>query len=160
MDKLRSQLSYLKKLLRRRGRTSEEAEDIVQEAFVRLQAYCQEGGVVREPEAFLARTVLNLSIDAHRRDRRDLYEAEPIEHLALIDLSPAPDELFAAEQRLLLIRRALEAISERAREAFFLHRLEGFSYEEIAQRLGVSVSAVEKYIATAVAVLAMERQRE
>jgi RNA polymerase sigma-70 factor (ECF subfamily) len=78
----------------------------------------------------------------------------------LVDLSPSPDEVFAAEQRLLKIRRSLAALSERTQQAFFLHRLEGFSYAEIAQRLGVSVSAVEKHIANAVAVLAMERQNE
>jgi RNA polymerase sigma factor (sigma-70 family) len=160
MDGLSVHLQYLKKLLRRRGRTSEEAEDLVQEAFVRMQVYCQEGGAVREPEAFLVRTVLNLAIDARRRDRRDLYESQSVEDLYLVDLSPAPDEVFAAEQRLLKIRRSLETLSERTQKAFFLHRLEGFSYAEIAQRLGVSVSAVEKHIASAVAALALERQKE
>ena len=66
----------------------------------------------------------------------------------------------SAEQRLLRIRRSLAVLSERTQQAFFLHRLEGFSYAEIAQRLGVSVSAVEKHIANAVAVLAMERHKE
>jgi len=160
MDGLSVHLNYLKKLLRRRGRTCEEAEDLVQEAFVRMQVYCQQGGTVRQPEAFLVRTVLNLAVDVRRRDRRDLYEKQSVEDLYLIDLSPAPDEVFAAEERLLKIRRSLKALSERAQEAFFLHRLEGFSYAEIAQRLGVSVSAVEKHIANAVAVLAMERQSE
>jgi RNA polymerase sigma factor (sigma-70 family) len=160
MHGLSVHLQYLKKLLRRRGRTCEEAEDLVQEAFVRMQVYCQQGGVVREPEAFLVRTVLNLAVDARRRDRRDLYERQSVEDMYLVDLSPSPDEVFAAEQRLLRIRRSLAALSERTQQAFFLHRLEGFSYAEIAQRLGVSVSAVEKHIANAVAVLAMERQKE
>jgi RNA polymerase sigma factor (sigma-70 family) len=132
----------------------------VQEAFARLQVYCQDGGVVREPKAFLVRTAFNLAIDARRHDHRDLYEKQSVEDLYLVDLSPAPDEVFAAEERLLKIRRALERLGERTQEAFFLHRLEGFSYAEIAQRLGVSVSAVEKHIANAVAVLAMERQKE
>ncbi|HEY3655261.1 MAG TPA: RNA polymerase sigma factor [Steroidobacteraceae bacterium] len=160
MHGLSVHLQYLKKLLRRRGRTCEEAEDLVQEAFVRMQLYCQQGGVVREPEAFLVRSVLNLAVDARRRDRRDLYEKQSVEDMYLVDLSPSPDEVFAAEQRLLKIRRSLAALSERTQQAFFLHRLEGFSYAEIAQRLGVSVSAVEKHIANAVAVLAMERQNE
>ncbi|HEY3851063.1 MAG TPA: RNA polymerase sigma factor [Steroidobacteraceae bacterium] len=159
MDALISQLRYLKKLLRRRGRTAEEAEDLVQDAFVRMQEYCREGGCVREPRAFLARTVLNLAVDARRRDRRDLYEKQPIEELYLVDLTPSPDEVFAADQRLLSIRRSLAGLSERTQTAFFLHRLEGFSYAEIALRLGVSASAVEKHIATAVARLAMERHR-
>jgi RNA polymerase sigma-70 factor (ECF subfamily) len=160
MHGLSVHLQYLKKLLRRRGRTCEEAEDLVKEAFVRMQLYCQQGGVVREPEAFLVRSVLNLAVDARRRDRRDLYEKQSVEDMYLVDLSPSPDEVFAAEQRLLKIRRSLAALSERTQQAFFLHRLEGFSYAEIAQRLGVSVSAVEKHIANAVAVLAMERQNE
>jgi RNA polymerase sigma factor (sigma-70 family) len=160
MDGLSAHLRYLKRLLQRRGRTCEEAEDLVQDAFIRMQVYCQEGGVVREPEAFLVRTVLNLAIDARRRDRRDLYEKQSVEDLYLVDLSPAPDEVFAAEQRLQRIRRSLSSLSERTQKAFFLHRLEGFSYAEIAQRLGVSVSAVEKHIASAVAALAMERQKE
>jgi RNA polymerase sigma factor (sigma-70 family) len=60
----------------------------------------------------------------------------------------------------LRIRRSLQSLSKRTQEVFFLHRLEGFSYAEIARRLGVSVSAVEKHIASAVAALVMERQKE
>jgi RNA polymerase sigma factor (sigma-70 family) len=127
---------------------------------MRLQAYCQAGGSVRQPEAFLVRTVWNLAIDARRHDHRDLYESKSIEDLPLVDRSPAPDEVFAREERLLRMRRTLEAAGERVQEAFFLHRLDGFTYGEIAQRLEVSVSSVEKYIATAVMVLAMERQKE
>jgi len=41
-----------------------------------------------------------------------------------------------------------------------MHRLQGFSHMEIASKLGISKSAVEKHIASAVTVLAMERQRQ
>jgi DNA-directed RNA polymerase specialized sigma24 family protein len=47
----------------------------------------------------------------------------------------------------------------RTREIFFMHRLQGFSHAEIAARLNISKSAVEKHIASAVTILAIERQR-
>src|SRR5262245_14198892 len=48
----------LHRLLRRRGRTHDETEDLVQEAFVRLQLFLNDGREVMSPEAFLVRTVL------------------------------------------------------------------------------------------------------
>lgn len=160
MDSLFAYLRHLTRLLRGRGETHERAEDLVQEAYVRMQAYCKQGNEVRAPEAFLLRTALNLAIDVQRRERRNLYEAETIEDLRLEDLAPSPDELFAAEQRLLRMRNTLDRVSRRTRQVFFLHRLEGFSHAEIAERLGISTSAIEKHIASAVTILALERQRE
>ena len=45
----------LRILLLRRGRTREEAEDLIQDAFVKMQEYCERGGQVRQPEGFLVR---------------------------------------------------------------------------------------------------------
>jgi RNA polymerase sigma factor (sigma-70 family) len=160
MPLLVSYLRHLQKLLRQRGASPEHAEELVQEAVLRLHVYTREGGKVVEPEAFLMRTVLNLAVDAHRRGRLDRYEAQSVEELELVDLSPGPDEVLAAEQRLLRYRKALDQASERTREVFFMHRLQGFTHAEIARRLGVSVSAVEKHVACAVTVLAIERQKE
>ena len=107
-------------------------------------------------EAFLSRCVKNLSIDRHRRERRHLYEAQSIEDLdavlALIDSGPAPDEVFATQQRLDRIRSALDAVGTRTREIYFAHRA-GYSYAEIASHLRISPSAVEKHIARAVLAL-------
>jgi RNA polymerase sigma factor (sigma-70 family) len=74
-------------------------------------------------------------------------------------MNPSPDEVFAAEQRLNRMKQTLEAVSMRTREIFFMHRLQGFSHAEIAARLNISKSAVEKHIASAVTILAIERQR-
>lgn len=160
MSALKNQLRQLQKFLRRRGATPQDAEDLVQEAVVRLFAYTRKTGEVRNTEAFLTRTALNLAVDLHRSSHRDRYEPESVEVLDLLDIAPAPEEVLAAEQRLLSMRNTLDQVSSRTREVFFMHRLQGLSHAEIAAKLGVSKSAVEKHIATALTILTIERQRE
>jgi RNA polymerase sigma factor (sigma-70 family) len=157
---LTSYMHRLRKVLRQRGALPQQAEDLVQEAALRLHIYTRERGVVVEPEAFLMRTALNLAVDAHRRGRLDRYEGSSVEDLELADLEPSADEVLAAEQRLLRYRDALDRVSSRTREVFFMHRLQGFTHGEIARRLGISVSAVEKHVASAVTILAIQRQRD
>ena len=71
----------LQRILVRRGRTREEAEDLIQQAFLKLQEYCESGGEVRQPEGFLVRTVLRLAINARRDDHRNLYVNTQVEEL-------------------------------------------------------------------------------
>ena len=52
------------------------------------------------------------------------------------------------------MRDALDAVSRRTRDIFFMQRVVGYSYAEVATQLGISVSAVEKHVASALAVLA------
>jgi RNA polymerase sigma factor (sigma-70 family) len=153
MHWLISHFGRLEALLRRRGRTREEAEDLIQEAFLRVKAYCDEGGEVREPEAFLVRTVLNLARDVRAREHRDLYVKERVEKLIIADHGPTPDEVLEAEDRLRQLRETLDAINPRTRQVFFMHRLDGMSYVQIADHFGVSVSAIEKHIARAMSAL-------
>lgn len=151
----------LRMLLLRRGRTREEAEDLIQDAFLKMQEYCERGGQVRQPEGFLVRTVLRLAANARRDAHRNLYCEEPVENLTLIvDTTPTPDEVLAGDQCLERMRDALDAVSRRTRDVFFMQRLDGLSYAQIAQRLGVSISAVEKHIASALAILADANQQE
>jgi RNA polymerase sigma-70 factor (ECF subfamily) len=158
MDPLVSYLDRLKKLLRSRGRTQDDAEDLIQDAFVRMQTYCQQGRKVHKPEAFLVRTALRLDSNAHRYARRRPH-TEVAEDLLLLDTSPSPEELVEAEQCLARMRARLDRVSPQLREVFFLHRLEGLSRAQIAERFGVSVSTVEKQIASAVAILMEEVYR-
>src|SRR5277367_531524 len=160
MSVLKNQLRQLQKFLRRRGASPQDAEDLVQEAVVRLFAYTRKTGEVRNPAAFLTRTAMNLAVDLHRSSRLDRFEPEPVEVLDLLDLGPAPDEVLAAEQRLLRMKETLDRVSRRSREVFFMHQLQGLSHAEIARNLGVSTSAVEKHIASALTILTIERQRE
>jgi RNA polymerase sigma factor (sigma-70 family) len=161
MGRLPMYFRRLRMLLLRRGRTREEAEDLIQDAFLKMQEYCERGGQVRQPEGFLVRTVLRLAANARRDAHRNLYCEEPVENLTLIvDTTPMPDEVLAGDQCLERMRDALDAVSRRTRDVFFMQRLDGLSYAQIAQRLGVSISAVEKHIASALAILADANQQE
>lgn len=145
----------MRKILLRRGRTSAEADDLIQEAFLRMQEYCDKGGAVRQPEGFLVRTVLRLAINARRDAHRDLYSDKPPEELELIlDTNPAPDEVLAGDECLERMRAALDAVSRRTRDILFMHRLDGLTYAQIAQQTGLSISAIEKHIASALTILA------
>lgn len=149
----------LMSLLRRRGHTREDAEDLIQDAFLSLHNYCQKAEV-RSTEAFLVRAVLNRSVSLHRGRHSELYVHESPEELLLADQGPAPDELIAVDQRLERIIRALNSVGPRTRDMFLMHRLLGFSYPEIAKQLGVTVSAVERRIARAICAVTVELSQE
>lgn len=151
----------LKRLLQGKVRSREDAEDLIQEAFLRMQEYCQKGGQVRQPEGFLVRTVTRLAINARRDNHQKLYsDAKPEDLTYLIDAQPRPDEVLAADECLLRMRAALDATSRRTREVFFMHRLDGLSYAQIAQEMNLSLSSIEKMIASAMATLAAHNKRE
>lgn len=160
MDELKCLLSKIHRILRRRGRSPDEADDLIQEAFLRLQVYCIDH-TVRNTGGFLLRTALNLSLDRQRRSRVAACVSESIEDLPLVDPHPLPDEVCAVQERLQRLRTALEAMSPRRREVFILNRIEGYSFPQIAERLGITLSAVEKHAAKAVLFLTdwMEQER-
>ena len=141
-------MGRLRRLLRSRGRSGDESDDLIQEAFVRLQTYCREHEVAK-PEAFLARTALNLMIDARRKEAVAPVVQGGIEALDLLDPHPVPEEILMAQERLRHLHAGIEALSPRVREVFLMHRLEGYSYAQIARQLELSVSTVEKHIAKA-----------
>jgi len=151
-------LSYFGRLMkkcRRRGQSQEEAEDLIQEAFLRLHEYCRES-VVRDEEAFLARTVSNLAINSYHHRRAACLADETLEELEnthpLVDSSPGPERVIAAQQRLDGIVETLRAVSERTCAVFIAHR-SGYSYDEIAENLGISERTVQKHIARAMFLL-------
>ena len=104
---------------------------------------------IAQPRAFLYRTALNLVIDGHRRS--SLRQAEPLEVLDSEErfYSPSPQLLMDQDQRLDMLQKALAELPAACRECFLLRKIEGLSHPEIAERLGVSRSVVEKHIVNA-----------
>ena len=149
MDEVKLLRIKLRRLLRSRGRSVDDTDDLIQEAFLRLQLYCREHAV-QKPEAFLVRTALNLSADQGRRERRARIQPGALETLELIDPSPAPDAVYEGQKRLQHWMAGINALSPRQREVFLLNRTEGYSFIQIAERLGITLSMVEKHAAKAV----------
>jgi RNA polymerase sigma-70 factor (ECF subfamily) len=149
MDGVNLLLAKLRRLLRSRGRSVDDTDDLIQEAFLRLQLYCRDH-TVQKPEAFLVRTALNLSADQSKRERQVRIEPGALERLTLIDPSPSPDAVYAGQMRLHHWKAGINALSPRQREVFLLNRIEGYSFIQIAERLGITLSMVEKHAAKAV----------
>lgn len=135
----------------RRWTARDRADDLVQQTFVRFIARASAPGTPIEcPEGFLRRTARNLAINAAEtaRVRSDALHIE----LDEVDL-PAPDQLAALEARDMLARLdlALQRLPVRTREIFLAHRIDGYSYGEIARRTGLGVKTVEKHMSRAIA---------
>lgn len=137
----------VKSALMRRGRSEPDADDLVQDAWVRLAAYEQEQ-VVDEPEAFLMKVALNLSIDMHRV-RQSRGEEVLVEDVVLVDASPTAHDMLEARERMARLSHCLSRLSDKNREIFMAYRVEGMTYKEIARQHGLSISTVEKHIARA-----------
>lgn len=139
-------IKRLRHALRRRGVSAEEAEDLIQEAYQRLEAYRREKPV-EHPEGFLARTAINLAIDAARRRKRANIVDEPIENYTIVDESPQPDAVYAARKRLDRLNEGFAALDPITRQMIRAQRMEGLSVAAIAAQHGLSVSATEKRLA-------------
>lgn len=125
------------------------AQDILQDAFVRLLGTSAERlDEVERPRGFLATISANLMRDRFRRTQAERQAFTAQDHA-----SPWVDQVAVLEARDRL--RQLEAIMgklrPRTREIFLAHRIEGLSYAEIAARTGLSVKGVEKQMSKAIA---------
>jgi RNA polymerase sigma-70 factor (ECF subfamily) len=134
----------------RRSVGAEDAEDLTQEVFMRLSrrfARLHWGN----PDGLVFTVAANALIDHERHERsrrRDRHvEVDP----GLPDEEPSAETALAGRERLRSLVAALDTLSPSVRAAFVLCRFEGLTQAEAAARLGVSVSAVEKHMMTALA---------
>jgi len=130
--------------LRTRGRS--DPEELLHAAYLRLLRYKAQHAV-ENVAAFLVRTAVNIGVDNYRHDRF-IADVAP-ETLGTSENSPLQDEVLASRVRLERVREGLSRLTPRTREIFLMHRLDEMKYREIAERLGISQSAVEKHIAKA-----------
>ena len=131
-----------------------DVEDLVQEVLVRL-AVRGDGSNIEKPEAYLMRTATNVWRDflrkkrTHAQDFHDefLEERHP-------DAEIGPENVLTGEEAVSVIIEALNELPSRTRQVFVLCRIEGLRHKRIANRLGISVSAIEKHMIKAIAHLA------
>ncbi|MEM6267639.1 MAG: RNA polymerase sigma factor [Pseudomonadota bacterium] len=147
--------SYFAKRLSRH----DDVDDLVQEVFGRLWASGDERPI-RNPDGYIFQTAANLLKERYRkRGTSDATMAElPFFQPESEEITP--ERILQAKESLRLLERVLAELPARTRTVFLLHRFEGLKYREIAERIGVSVSSVEKHIASAARHLADRMDRE
>lgn len=149
----------LKASLTRRTGSAEVAEDLVQDAYLRLAA--KDGVAVATPEAYVWRTVGNLALDYRRGAGVRGLAIEPERLLdAVPDPAPSAERRLTDQARLKQVLAIIPRLPPRCREVFVLRKLEGLDQAEIAARLGVSRNMVEKHLRRALEIIAEELATE
>jgi len=137
----------LKARLTQRLGSSELAGEAVQDTWLRLH-HASSVGPVRNPSNYLFRIALNVARDRLATDRR--YQTlERIEAIDLIDEAAGPADTLEARSELALVERLMAELPPRQRQILVAARLDGLPRSEIARRLGVSLSTVEKELKSA-----------
>ncbi len=121
----------------------EQAEDVTQEAFIKLWENC--ANVPPEKAKSFLYTVANNTSLNHIAHQKVVLEFNKKSTIPVTD-SQNPEFLMEEEQFKVKLQKAIAGLSEAQRSAFLLHRIDGKKYHEIADILGISVKAVEKRI--------------
>jgi RNA polymerase sigma-70 factor (ECF subfamily) len=134
-----------------------QVKDLAQEVFIRVW----QSAKGYEPKAkfttWIYQITVNLCLNELKSARRKRWfqflrfgedQENTIEEI-LIDPSPSPEELLLSREQSRRITEALQSLPDNQRMALVLKRYDGLSYQEIAQIIGCSVSAVESLLVRA-----------
>jgi RNA polymerase sigma factor (sigma-70 family) len=126
-----------------------DIEDVVQETYARLLSLSDPtSNAVRNWHAFLFTTARNVALDRIRRSRVvSLNTLAEIDSADVLYQAPPADEALNARQELALLMETIASLPDRCRETLTLRKLYGLSQREIAERLGITQSTVEKHVA-------------
>jgi len=126
-----------------------EAEDVVQETFVKLMTHSEQFEGRAQPGTWLYRVAYNASLDRLRRKRADpLPDDEPESDgegppmpQSFVDWSTTPEAVLLSAEAGAALEAAIRQLPESLRAIFLLRDVEGFSTEEAAEALGLSIAA-------------------
>lgn len=129
----------------------DDVDDLLQESFLKLaHAEAVRDAPIEEPEAYLNRIATNLLRDrAKSAALKAMSRSIPVEDARLT----APDQVATLEARDLINRTeaALQQLRPKTKDIFLAHRIDGLTYKEIADRLGMSERGVESCVSKAIA---------
>lgn len=146
-------VKYASRILDDRG----HAEDVVQEAYLRLEAAAGTR-LLGEPIKYLYRIVRNLALDTRRSQQRDRERLHPDGGEALAQIAadqPSPETIALSRDQLWRMNQALAELPERTRIALEMHRFGDCTLRDIAAHLGISVG-----LAHALVIQGLEHCRE
>lgn len=149
-------LRYVLRLLAPRVGARELAEDVVQEAFLRLVREAGRLGEVERLEAWLYRVARNLAVDAARKEVRMERRQRLAASAEIVDPPPSPAERREVDG---IVAEKLFGLPPNQRDVLILKIQEGKSYREISEITGLSTSNVGYLVHHGLKGLARELER-
>lgn len=134
--------NWLQSWLRGKLGNAGDAADLAQDTFIRLLGK-REDIALREPRAYLATIARGLVANHWRRQALEQAYLDTLAAQPEFTV-PSPEERSIILQVLEEIARLLDGLPATVREAFLLSQLDGMTYPQIAERLGVTVNVVQK----------------
>lgn len=130
--------------------TLPDVDDIVQESLARM-VQAREVSPIRSTKALLFTTARHLALDAVRRQRVVAFEpiTDDTDPTVLTDAADVVASV-AKQQELELLTKAIQSLPERVRQILTLRTAYGLTQKQIAEKLAVSESTVEKQIAAGI----------
>jgi RNA polymerase sigma-70 factor (ECF subfamily) len=129
-----------------------DADEIVQETFLKLYQHLHAGGTQDNLRGWVFRVAHNIGVNK-LKSRKHLAPSGPEQLPELnasgADPAPGPEELLLRKEKMIRLHAAISTLSEQQRQCLYL-RAEGFRYREIAQILGVTISTVEESLRRAI----------
>jgi RNA polymerase sigma-70 factor (ECF subfamily) len=130
-----------------------DIDDIVQEMYARLAAL-DDAEKISNPRQYASQTAISIALNLVRHARVvPMIAIGEFEGLELASLEPSAEEIVSSQEELRQLENTLAELPDTCRTAFLLRRVEGLSQKEVAEKLGVSIKAVEKYMARSIRLL-------
>lgn len=141
--------SALKRFIARFFSRPQDVEDVVQEAYLRAFGAVKSGEDVRSPKAFLFRIAKNVALNELATKSRRLTDyIEDSTAQDVIDKGSSAEDQVMGQEKLAMFCGAVASLPEQSRRAFLMRKVYGLSHKEISERLGISISTVEKHVAS------------
>lgn len=155
----------LGRFFRARLGPSGDIEDLLQDLYVKVAAL-PASAEVRDPRAYLYRLASNLVMDRWRSGRRAAARdgawrlvSHSIGSTEDLDDTPSAEDVVAGRERFARLLATLSRLPPKTQSVFRLHKFDGLSYAEVAVRLGMSRSSVEKHMMDTLRILAARDRR-
>ncbi len=139
-------IDFLKRFLARFFSDRQDIEDVAQEAYLRAYV-AEQKKEIEQPKAFLFRIARNLALTQLTRKSKQITDyIEDSADSVVIEGGATVDSEVEAQQSFGLYCEAVAALPEKCRQVFLLRKVHGLPHKEIAERMSMSVSSVEKYL--------------
>lgn len=122
-----------------------EAEDIVQEAMIKIWKRKDKFAEIDNKEAWVITVVRNLSIDKVRA-RKKKQTSDIDEYFHISDNAPSPDVKLEQSDAVKKVAEIMNTLQETQKEIITLRDIEGYTYQEIADIMGLKVDQVKVYL--------------